>query len=278
MNPRLVSRYLSLLPKRSLALACMGAFVMPAIIFSAYHHSRISQADTLASTAAAQPVEAAPAQAIVAASTTPSTSQPAAAHATPQSVATSGTKACTQAQLAAPAALDMYDRAPGVTHVDQGTATYRVYGHNADEIRRQIVSCSPVGADSNAAAAVSQISYAYTLVRAGNTCSITNARVGLVSLHMLPAWAPDAAAPADLIAKWNNFVAATATHENGHTAIDIQYAHLIMDRLNQITDVDCIQIDRIALQDSNALRAQLNTAQANYDAATRHGATQGAAF
>ena len=93
---------------------------------------------------------------------------------------------------------------------------------------------------------------------------------------ILPAWQPGGSAAAGLAGNWQNLIASLTVHENGHVAIDQQYANQLLNDLQSLPATACESLAASVATKAAADIAVLNTANAAYDAATNHGATQGA--
>lgn len=259
-------------------MGCLTSFLLPIVIFTAANSYRPAKSSSLTPPTINQPIDARPANSPVvtaAVSATPSpptrvTSEPA------QGIAM--TLRCTRASFGPTPSLDATIYGPGVTHLNQGTRYYQVYGRTIDEIRNQLVACSPLGHQGNAGASFGQLVYSYTIARGGGVCRVTKTHVVLYSARIIPSWSADQETTGPLTTKWNQFVAATITHEDGHMTIDRDYASRLVTTLDGMTHSDCILIDKLAMEAAAAIQAQLDSAQASYDARTHHGITQGATF
>lgn len=273
--------YAHFLPKRPLALGCMAMFLLPIAGLMAYSSFSVARANS-ASASSNSPTTTLAQSRLQESSTVASTptqnSTPRPQSTSTHAVAIPPTPSCTRTSFAPSPSLDATLYSPGVTHLDQGVSYYRVYGRSIDEIRRQMRSCSPLASEGNAAASYAQLEYSYTVVRSAGICRVSDAHVVLYSARMLPTWTADDQSPGSVTTKWNQFISATATHENGHTAIDLDYANRMVAALNRTVTDDCILVDKLAMESANAVRAQLNSAQSAYDARTRHSVTQGASF
>ncbi len=110
-------------------------------------------------------------------------------------------------------------------------------------------------------------------------CEVESGSVTLAMTMTLPALSSTAGMPPDVLDHWTTFVNNTITHETGHVRRDQQGARDLQHGLGTYPPAaDCATL-KSKLSDlfdraSNAIR-QSNI---DYDAATNHGATQGAVF
>ncbi|HSX31058.1 MAG TPA: DUF922 domain-containing protein [Candidatus Saccharimonadales bacterium] len=187
--------------------------------------------------------------------------------------------ACTPMANVVPTQLNLADAHTGLTVRTDPTAYYQIYGSTADDLRNQIQHCAP-GAQSQAGAEYTgETNYTLTWqydTTIGNGCSLTDVKVGLHNATTLPLWQSEADATPELANGWQRFVSSLATHEQGHATLNERYAAQLVSDLEHVQNVSCGQltaaVNRVVTRDA----ALLNQANADYDAQTNHGATQGA--
>ena len=110
------------------------------------------------------------------------------------------------------------------------------------------------------------------------TCRLVNPRVIMKDKVILPRWIAPPNAPAYLIAKWDAFRKAAATHEGAHRGIVAGVAASIGLYIVQASGLSC---DAVAADVNTKAKALLDTAFASekeLDARTRHGKLEGAVF
>lgn len=108
------------------------------------------------------------------------------------------------------------------------------------------------------------------------TCQIRNPQVMVHIKQALPAWADAANASPVLAAQWQKYQTAVQAHEMGHVALIRDYSAHLLASLQGYGPQDCASIqDTVKRQGENYL-SQLSQVNQDYDAATQHGATQGA--
>lgn len=187
--------------------------------------------------------------------------------------------ACTPDTLPlTPDALDLASAPVGLRQIAT-THYYHVYGYSAAQIRQQIRRCAPGSGDDAAFAGETSydMNWRYDINDNGTgTCSLSNIKVGLHIQITMPLWRASASDTAGLAPTWGAFAAGLNTHEQGHVALDEQYASKTLASLRGLPTSNCAAIQQTANNVTNAMVSLLQHANANYDAATGHGRTQGA--
>jgi uncharacterized protein DUF922 len=112
---------------------------------------------------------------------------------------------------------------------------------------------------------------------ANGTCSIRDVSVTVNAQITLPRWTPPADTEPGLATEWNRFIAALETHEAGHKDISAKAGSEIVTRLRGLSGL-CSQINTRAGDVARMIVDKAGDDQKIYDAATRHGLTQGTAF
>ena len=106
-------------------------------------------------------------------------------------------------------------------------------------------------------------------------CSIARATVTITSTVTLPAWTPPPGVDSSLIAQWEQYRQALATHERGHRAITYAGAGRLIRAIRGVPDQNCAFIGDAVRAVAEPLLAAIRAEDARYDRDTRHGATQG---
>jgi|GEM_PF-1657895 len=189
---------------------------------------------------------------------------------------------CTTPAYSSPAPINLSSQANGLTHTIDATTYYKVYGNTAKQIKTQLFQCAPphdssIEAGNFAAETGGNLSWHYdTTISPDGLCTIGNVKVGLHINMILPSWQPTGSATAGLASNWQNMIDRLTVHENEHVALYQQYANQLLSDLRSIPATSCPAFaDTVAATAAGDV-ASLNTAQANYDAATNHGIKQGA--
>lgn len=251
------------------------------ILFLLIQTHQVSLRTTLAPKVAAQTNQATATVATAAATTPATPGAPTSAKTSSTVSAVAQTPApprCSTASYSAPSQLNLLSAPLGLTQVVDATTYYQVNGYNAAQVRSQLQQCAPSAGGSGvefAAETGYALSWQYDTVSAGGLCSIANAKVGLHLNMILPSWQATAAG-AGYAGVWQQFASSLATHENGHAALDQQFAARLLLSLQTTPPGDCGSLGSIVQARLNADVAALDAANNTYDAATNHGATQGA--
>lgn len=188
---------------------------------------------------------------------------------------------CTPTSFGQPTGLDLSTAPAGLSVQADNPVTYHIYGDTADALRLQIEHCAPGSGSSSLAEFTADTSYNmtwqyYTVIGAGNACSLTDVKVGVHTATIMPLWQPTSSAAEGLPTRWQSFSTDLLTHEQGHVALDKQYAAKVLADLNALPAMNCDDLTSTVKSTINSDVSALNNANNNYDAATDHGATQGA--
>lgn len=196
----------------------------------------------------------------------------------PAAVATKETpKSCTSAGYALPNALSLTSTATGLTSVIDPPTHYEVYGSSLPALRAAITNCpARRAAGSYHALTAYQLNWAYTPVATNGVCRLENVRVGLHVNQFMPMFSPGNTTPPSVTSTWDAYSQALKTHEDGHTALDIEYATRLATALQNTGNMDCATLTRQTQSIIDSHVTMLNTANELYDSQTNHGATQGA--
>jgi predicted secreted Zn-dependent protease len=173
-----------------------------------------------------------------------------------------------------PAALPM--TAPGLQQLVDTPATYTVHGTTNGDIAAELRRCAPTSSDGIFSGATSYwlgAHYSYNLTPAA-TCKLTDITVAIHVSQVLPTWHDTASS--ELTAAWETYERHLVLHENGHTIIDIAQAQTLLDELTALPDMPCDTIGNAASTVTANRLTALDQANADYDASTGHGASQGA--
>jgi len=149
---------------------------------------------------------------------------------------------------------------------------YDINGSTETELRDQMNRLAPVGPDGYHGDALTTWYVRWTWDGYGTEdCDLRSASATYDIKVTMPRWNPPQDTSPILIEKWNNYVLALAGHEKVH--VDNVIANLSV-VINAIRRATCSTAEDKAQEILSGIR--LN--DANFDAATNHGATQGAQF
>ena len=192
---------------------------------------------------------------------------------------TASVPTCSRGTYNRPAAPAVSPAQPGLQTNLTPAAQYAVYGDTAAQINGQMAACSPVNTAEGEFDASTDYAMAWAYnyqPGAGGLCSLSSISVGLTVSEVYPAWQQTAGTAPGTAADWQRFITSLQTHESGHAQLDRAAATGLLSDLQNFPPTDCGSIAAAANAKAQADLTALNQANDNYDAATNHGATQGA--
>lgn len=156
---------------------------------------------------------------------------------------------------------------------------YDVHGRTFAEVRADMHRLGPKVADSSFVGETrSPMRWSWRTESTGSgMCSIPNPSVSVNAQITLPRWTPPPDTEPGLAAEWTRFIAALEKHEAGHKDISAKAGHDIIEQLRNLSG-PCSQISMRANDIARVIVDRADEQQKSYDAATRHGVTQGTAF
>ena len=158
---------------------------------------------------------------------------------------------------------------------------YEVTGHSAGELRAQLDRLGPIGSDGRRYDGRTdwdaRWSYSYSDSAAG--CRIDRVTVSANITYTMPSWNGADSAPQPLREHWRGYLAALRRHEEGHRDLALEAARAIERGIREMPQTLLCQALPAAL-DALGQRTveQHKKLDAEYDARTGHGTTQGAVF
>jgi predicted secreted Zn-dependent protease len=180
---------------------------------------------------------------------------------------------------AQPTAINLSGAVNGLTQLIEAPRYYQIFGDTPVQIHDQLRSCAPHTSDGEAFAGETDytLTWQYKTTATGNgLCTLDDIKIGLHVTMDLPSWAPTSQAMESLSTKWGVFISSLIHHENGHAALDAQYAAQLLSELQNHPATDCAALSIAVQAKASNVLANLNAANSTYDAHTNHGATQGA--
>ena len=188
---------------------------------------------------------------------------------------------CTPVAMPHPTTLDLTLAPAGVSQLTEPTEYYTIYGNDALTLQQQIAHCAPGSSASNLAEFTAQTAYNLTwqygtTVFDDGTCQAGNVKIGVHTQTVLPSWQPGTDATPGLAARWSNFAAALAVHEQGHASLAADYAGQILADVSAVPVQSCDTLTSTLNAVIQNDAAGLSAASERYDTQTNHGATQGA--
>lgn len=171
-------------------------------------------------------------------------------------------------------ALDLGPKPAGVT-VDARLHYYDVNAATLAEIRRAMAQSGPrYNGRVWSAVTLWRYSWTYDFDTRGAVCALRNVRVRLQTTIQFPRWNPTAEPDSALLEWWHQMNAGLAEHERGHAQLAMRTAGEIVKGLDGMMGGRCPTLDDQANLTGRRLVEEGNRRQAEYDASTRHGATQ----
>jgi predicted secreted Zn-dependent protease len=157
---------------------------------------------------------------------------------------------------------------------------YELRGRSAAELRRQMDESGPKEeGESYDARTHWSVRWRFRYESAGSSCRISSASTTVETEILLPRWLDAAQAPAELRARWSRYLQALRLHENGHARFGEQAAAEIEQAILEMPPrPSCPELERSANALAEELIEKYRRSEREYDASTRHGATQGARF
>jgi predicted secreted Zn-dependent protease len=163
---------------------------------------------------------------------------------------------------------------PSVAVVDD-TIEHPIRGTTVAEIGKSL-GLDRGNSDSDYVGATSpKVQWQFTQERVGDTCAIVDVHVSLTIETRLPEWVRAGPVSPTLVEQWHEFLRATERHENGHRNIALHTAVSIAQSLAGEHGLVCGELGELANASARAQWDLGNRHQLTYDAATRHGETQG---
>lgn len=184
---------------------------------------------------------------------------------------------CTGTSYGSATGLDL-SAIPQGLHIATDEPTYYVVnGSSISDIRNAIQHCSyraPAG--TYHALTSYNLTWQYSIVVNGTRCSLKDTKVGMHITQLMPALNPNVTLANNDQTSWLNYITSLSAHEDGHVNIDQRYAKKLYTALESIGATDCAAIDATTKATINLYLQKMNDANTAYDAATKHGSTQGA--
>lgn len=166
--------------------------------------------------------------------------------------------------------------APAGVNVDARLQYYDVSAGTLGEIQRAL-SREGVRTDGRTWSAVTNWRVTWTTQfnpRGVSGCEIDRVKVDVRAVVTFPRWNPTAHPDSALLAWWEQFNSGLAEHERGHALIAIAAGRDIARALQGLSGGQCDALSRRANQIGGRYLAEAREKQQQYDAETRHGATQ----
>ncbi len=187
---------------------------------------------------------------------------------------------CVPMASVTPAPLSLEAVSTGLTTQNDTATHYQIYGNVASDLATQIQHCAP-GADGSTRAEFTaqttyRLNWQYQIVQGDISCHLADVKVGLHTAVAMPLWQPSTSATSGLAGRWQTFITNLIAHEQGHVALDQQYANKMLTDLQAVSEQSCSELTSLISNTIDADTHALDLANDAYDVNTDHGATQGA--
>jgi predicted secreted Zn-dependent protease len=149
---------------------------------------------------------------------------------------------------------------------------YDISGSTEDELRAQLNTLGPVGYDGYKGDAATEWFIRWNWPGYGtSSCDLSAAEISYDIKVIFPRWTPNENSSPELISKWASYTKLLAEHEKGHVDSVLENFPSVVEAIKAAT---CETADAVGTE----LLGKIRQFDVDYDAATRHGATQGAIF
>lgn len=158
---------------------------------------------------------------------------------------------------------------------------YDVAGHSPRQLRNELDAKGPLDKAGERFDGFTswQVKWTYRYVAEGTGCKFTSMDAAVAGTIVLPRWVREDRASGSAVKKWERYLVALRSHEDGH------YAHGVaardeVQKLGESFRVPgaCSTIARTFNDEAEAILARYGALDAKYDQDTEHGKTQGAIF
>ncbi len=158
---------------------------------------------------------------------------------------------------------------------------YDVDADDAAGLRRQMDASGPLDGNGQRHDAYTSwyVTWEYPFSRDDAGCTTGPVTTSVRVTYTLPRWKTREAAEYGLQVRWRGYIEALLTHENGHRSTGLDAAREIEDVLPRLPPAPtCEELEKAANDAGHRILSKHRTEDTDYDAETRHGATQGAVF
>jgi len=121
------------------------------------------------------------------------------------------------------------------------------------------------------------LSYTYRTRSASSGCTVESVSTKLDLKVRMPRWTAPSNASADLVRRWDRYLDALRVHEAGHLQTGRDFESNFR-RATSSMSADCAALGSAVRPRFDSLLEQARQRDRDYDAQTRHGATQGAYY
>jgi predicted secreted Zn-dependent protease len=122
------------------------------------------------------------------------------------------------------------------------------------------------------------LSYTYRTHTASSGCAVESVSTKLDLKVRMPRWTPPSNASAELVRRWDRYLDALRVHEAGHLQTGRDFESNFRRSASGMSAGDCGALGSAVRARFDSLLEQARQRDRDYDAQTRHGATQGAYY
>ncbi|HYE96262.1 MAG TPA: DUF922 domain-containing protein [Rubricoccaceae bacterium] len=161
------------------------------------------------------------------------------------------------------------------TNVEQ--EFYPVQGRSEGDLLHSMLTRGPVWGERRFfGLTTTAVRYTYRRVPSRGGCTLSDVVVHLDVTVTLPRWTPPRGAPYALERDWAAFRTALERHEDGHRRLAVSFGEAIRSMLTLARTASCETMDAEVGRRVASLQSHFDRQQRDYDAATDHGASEGA--
>lgn len=144
---------------------------------------------------------------------------------------------------------------------------YRINGRTAKRLNEQMRARGPVVDGKRAAASAEwSIAWGYSAEQTSTTCKVATADLRARITFSFPNWDPPKDAPADLVSRWEQFLAQVLEHEQRHKEIAVSGAREIRAAFLHLgTFASCDALGKRAQKEAREILARTRQRQTNFD-------------
>jgi predicted secreted Zn-dependent protease len=156
---------------------------------------------------------------------------------------------------------------------------YEIVGVTASELRAQMYRLGPMNKFGRHCDAYTDwyVSWNFRRSQSSDGCRPTAVKLKVDVKQTLPKWKVPSAPDEGLVGRWNAFIKALQTHEDGHKEFAIEAAAEILQKISALpASATCEEMARAANKAGGELLNKYRNAETSYDRETNHGETQGA--
>jgi predicted secreted Zn-dependent protease len=158
---------------------------------------------------------------------------------------------------------------------------YEITGYGEKELRDQMTRQGTAWSDGKKYDSVTswRVTWDYEHERSVQSCSAEAFQATAEITIRYPQWVRTEAAPQELKDKWDGYLANLMEHEKGHRDMVVEAVEDLTHAVALLPAAPtCAELDRLVRSLCHERMAKLNDDAKGYDAATLHGAEQGAVF